>query len=856
MANKEQEMNEIHKGIWQIANDLRGAVDGWDFKSYVLGTLFYKYISENLTNWLNENERESNKDFDYAKLEDNVINDATKNDIINSKGFFIYPSQLFCNIIKTCESDENLNINIANIFKAIEDSTKGTKSEKAFRGLFDDYDTNSNKLGGTVKERNKRLCSLLKGIDKMNLGEHKDNSVDAFGDAYEYLMGMYASNAGKSGGEYFTPQEVSELLTKICILDKKEINKIYDPACYDDITKVYTKRGWVLFADLLDDDMIYSLNPTTGNAEWVRFVARQTYDYDGELIGFDSKQLQLLVTPDHKMVNVPRTYGTKQNINNKIYFSTMKETEEFILRNNKIRQVVSAKLEINENKKVFKSVEFAKLFGFFLGDGYTRVNKSNKQVSSVIFHIKKSRKVEFLKECCKTIGIELFELKNNRYRISDKSFIELVSNFGHITAIDKYIPNEIFEETLENRLGVLIGLQNSDGHTTSTNLVRYECVSELLRNDIERLAITCGFRVRTSERTCIMPSQSTNKPIKTTLYGVNWRIGTYATIHPKNLYRKHYVGKVYDITLEYNHCMLIKRNGCIQFSGNCGSGSLLLKAAKILDLDKIRNGFYGQEKNITTKNLATINMFLHGIDYDKFDIALGDTLIDPKHWDDEPFDVIVSNPPYSIPWEGNKNPTLITDERFSPAGILAPNGKADLAFIMHSLSWLAEGGTAAIVCFPGIFYRGGAEQKIRKYLIDNNYIDAIIQLPENLFYGTSISTCIMVMKKGKKDNNVKFIDASKEFVKITNSNMLTKENINNILKYYKDNKDVQYIVKIVSHDDIEKEKYNLSVSTYVEKEDTREKVNIKELNKKIEKIVANEEVLRNKINEIIQNLEN
>jgi type I restriction enzyme M protein len=519
MANREQEMNEIHKGIWQIANDLRGAVDGWDFKSYVLGTLFYKYISENLRNFLNENEFDSgNKDFDYAKFDDDEIDEITKNDIINSKGFFIYPSQLFCNIVETCESDENLNINIANIFKAIEDSTKGTKSEKAFKGLFDDYDTNSNKLGGTVKERNKRLCALLKGVNGMNLGKHQDNNVDAFGDAYEYLMGMYASNAGKSGGEYFTPQEVSELLTRLCILDKNEINKIYDPAC--------------------------------------------------------------------------------------------------------------------------------------------------------------------------------------------------------------------------------------------------------------------------------------------------------------------------------------------------GSGSLLLKAAKLIDKNKIRNGFYGQEKNPTTKNLATINMFLHGIDYDKFDIALGDTLIEPQHWNDEPFDVIVSNPPYSVKWEGTDNPTLITDERFSPAGVLAPKSKADLAFIMHSLSWLAEGGTAAIVCFPGIFYRGGAEQKIRKYLVDNNYIDAVIQLPENLFFGTSISTCIMVMKKGKKDNTIKFIDASKEFVKITNSNMLTEENINNILKYYKDNKDVQYIMKVASHDNIEKEKYNLSVSTYVEKEDAREKIDIKELNKRIEDIVAREEILRNQINEIIKDLEN
>ena len=518
MANKQQEMNEIHKGIWNIADKLRGAVDGWDFKSYVLGTLFYKYISENLTHFLNENEIASgNKDFDYANLQDDDIDDDTRLDIINSKGFFIYPSQLFCNVIKNCENDENLNINIANTFKAIEDSAKGTKSEKAFKGLFDDYDTNSNKLGGTVNERNKSLVALLQGVNSMNLGKHQDNSVDAFGDAYEYLMGMYASNAGKSGGEYFTPQEVSELLTKICIDGKEEINKIYDPAC--------------------------------------------------------------------------------------------------------------------------------------------------------------------------------------------------------------------------------------------------------------------------------------------------------------------------------------------------GSGSLLLKAAKILDVTKIRNGFYGQEKNITTKNLATINMFLHDIDYDKFDIALGDTLINPQHWDDEPFDIIVSNPPYSVPWEGSDNPTLITDERFSPAGVLAPKSKADLAFIMHSLSWLAEGGTAAIVCFPGIFYRGGAEQKIRKYLIDNNYIDAIIQLPDNLFYGTNISTCIMVMKKGKTDNKVKFIDASKECVKITNSNMLSEDNISNILKYFKDGKDIEYVVKVVSHDDIEKEKYNLSVSTYVEKEDTRKKIDIKVLNKEIDEIVAKENELRNKINSIIKNLE-
>ncbi len=515
-TNRDQERNELHRTIWGIANDLRGAVDGWDFKIYVLGTLFYKYISEDLAYYITSGEKEAgNEEFNYELLSDEEAEEI-REEIIEEKGYFIKPSQLFCNILKTAEKDENLNVNLANIFTYIENSAKGTKSEKAFTGLFDDYDTNSNKLGGNVKERNKRLVQLLQGVGNMNLGRHTENTVDAFGDAYEYLMGMYASNAGKSGGEFFTPQEVSELLTKLCIVDKKEINKIYDPAC--------------------------------------------------------------------------------------------------------------------------------------------------------------------------------------------------------------------------------------------------------------------------------------------------------------------------------------------------GSGSLLLKAAKILDLNKIKDGFYGQEKNITTKNLATINMFLHGIDYDKFDIALGDTLVDPKHWDDEPFDVIVSNPPYSVSWEGSDNISLTTDPRFSPAGVLAPKGKADMAFIMHMLAWLAEGGTASIVCFPGIMYRGGAEQKIRKYLIDNNYIDTIIQLPDNLFYGTSIATCIMVIKKGKKDNKVAFIDASKDFIKVTNSNLLTDKNIEDILKYYTDRKDVDYKVKVVTNEDIEAQKYVLSVSSYVEQEDTREKIDIVKLNKEISEIVAKENKLRKEIDDIIGKL--
>jgi len=518
MLNKEQEMNELHRAIWGIADDLRGAVDGWDFKSYVLGTLFYKYISENLTNYINDGEIASgNADFDYSKMT-NADAILAKDDLIKEKGFFILPSQLFCNVSKVADTNENLNVDLSNIFKEIENSTKGTRSEKAFKSLFDDYDTNSNKLGGTVKDKNKSLVALLKGIDSMKLGSHKENNVDMFGDAYEYLMGMYASNAGKSGGEYFTPQEVSELLVRLSIMGKTEINKIYDPAC--------------------------------------------------------------------------------------------------------------------------------------------------------------------------------------------------------------------------------------------------------------------------------------------------------------------------------------------------GSGSLLLKAAKVVDLSKIRNGFYGQEKNVTTKNLATINMFLHGIDYDKFDIALGDTLTDPQHWDAEPFDVIVSNPPYSVSWEGDANPVLISDERFAPAGVLAPKTKADMAFILHCLAWLAEGGTASIVCFPGIMYRNGAEQKIRKFLIDNNYVDSIIQLPGNLFFGTSISTCIMVLKKGKKDNKVVFVDASKEFSKSGNSNMLTEKNIDNIINNCSNREDKSYIVKIATRDEIEKENYNLSVSTYVEKEDTREKINIEELNININKIVAREHILRKEINEFIKKLEN
>ena len=287
----------------------------------------------------------------------------------------------------------------------------------------------------------------------------------------------------------------------------------------------------------------------------------------------------------------------------------------------------------------------------------------------------------------------------------------------------------------------------------------------------------------------------------------------------------------------------------------CGSGSLLLQAIKVLGRENIKNGFFGQEKNITTYNLCRINMFLHDVDFDKFNIACEDTLISPQHWDDEPFDVIVSNPPYSVKWVGDDNITLINDQRFSPAGVLAPKGKADLAFIMHSLSWLATNGVAAIVCFPGIFYRGGAEQKIRKYLVDNNFIDAVIQLPDNLFFGTSIATCILVLKRSKENTNISFVDASKEFIKVSNNNKLTEDNIKNILSYYVEKKDINYIAKQASYDSIVENNYNLSVSTYVEKEDTREKIDIKELNAKLKATAKHIDELRKAIDEIIDEIE-
>ena len=516
-TKKEQEREELHRAIWAIADDLRGAVDGWDFKSYVLGTMFYRYISENIASYINQGEIDAgNPDFRYEDMSDAEAEQAREG-LVQEKGFFILPSELFCNVRAKAANDENLNETLETVFRHIEESAKGSSSEGQFAGLFDDYDVNSNKLGATVAKRNEKLVKLLNGVADMNLGDVKEHDIDAFGDAYEYLMTMYASNAGKSGGEFFTPADVSELLTRLGTVGKKEINKVYDPAC--------------------------------------------------------------------------------------------------------------------------------------------------------------------------------------------------------------------------------------------------------------------------------------------------------------------------------------------------GSGSLLLKAEKVLGRDAVRNGFFGQEINITTYNLCRINMFLHDIEFDKFDIACEDTLTNPQHWDDEPFELIVSNPPYSIKWAGDENPLLINDPRFAPAGVLAPKSKADLAFIMHSLAWLTSNGTAAIVCFPGIMYRGGAEQKIRKYLVDNNFIDCIIQLPSNLFFGTSIATCIMVLKKGKTDNKVLFIDASSECVKVTNNNKLTPENINKIVDTFAQRTEEAHFSHLAEYSEVQENDYNLSVSTYVEAKDTREKIDIVKLNAEIAQIVARENELRAAIDQIVAEIE-
>ena len=519
-TTKETQRTELHKTIWGIAKKLRGSVDGWDFKSYVLGMLFYRFISENLTAYLNDGERKAGQaDFDYTLLPDDQAERGRK-ETVAEKGFYILPSELFVNVRKRAASDENLNETMERVFSDIEQSAHGFDSEDDLKGLFDDLDVNSAKLGPTVAKRNEKLVKLLDAIGELDLGSgFTEHTIDAFGDAYEYLMTMYASDAGKSGGEFFTPQEVSELLARITVVGKTEVNKVYDPAC--------------------------------------------------------------------------------------------------------------------------------------------------------------------------------------------------------------------------------------------------------------------------------------------------------------------------------------------------GSGSLLLKFAKVLGKENVRQGFFGQEINLTTYNLARINMFLHDINYEKFDIAHGDTLTapDPRHWDNEPFEAIVSNPPYSIHWAGDADPLLINDPRFAPAGVLAPKSKADLAFTMHMLSWLAVNGTAAIVEFPGVLYRGSAEQKIRKYLVDNNYVDTVIQLPPDLFFGTTIATCIIVLKKSKKDNDVLFVDASAEFVRLDSKNKLTEDNRQKILDAFTTRVDADHFSKVVSNEEIAANGYNLSISSYVAAEDKRVAVDIKALNVEIARIVAHQADLRASIDAIVADLE-
>lgn len=505
-----KEREELHKTIWKIANDLRGSVDGWDFKSYVLGFLFYYFISENLKHYIL-----SKYEKDYENLKDEEALNG-KETIIKAKGFFIKPSALFSNVLKNA-SLENLNENLSEIFKEIESSAKGNESEKQFRGLFDDLDLYSNKLGIDNKARNEKIIKIMRSLEELELN-FKDNEIDAFGDAYEFLMTMYASNAGKSGGEFFTPQEVSKLLVKITLHNNNKPNKVYDPAC--------------------------------------------------------------------------------------------------------------------------------------------------------------------------------------------------------------------------------------------------------------------------------------------------------------------------------------------------GSGSLLLQYKKSLENDP-QLGYFGQEINITTYNLARMNMFLHDVNYTLFDIAHGDTLINPNkdHKNLEPFDAIVSNPPYSTKWEGKDNALLINDERFNKAGVLAPTSKADLAFVMHSLAWLSEKGSAAIVCFPGVMYRSGAERDIRKYMIEENFIDCIISLAPNLFFGTNIAVCILVLKKNKTDDQVLFINANDEFIKVTNKNKLSTENLENILKLYTDRKELEYKSKLVSKDEIAKNDYNLSVSSYVEAKDDKELIDIKALNLELIEIVKRQSILREQIDSLVAELE-
>lgn len=508
-----QQRKELHRQIWQIANDVRGAVDGWDFKQYVLGALFYRFISENFASYIEGGDESVN----YAELDDGVITSEIRDDAIKTKGYFIYPSELFANVVKHANSNDSLNTDLADIFRAIESSANGYPSEVDIKGLFADFDTTSNRLGNTVADKNHRLAAVLKGVAGLDFGDFHSSDIDLFGDAYEFLISNYAANAGKSGGEFFTPQQVSKLIAQLAMHGQTSINKIYDPAA--------------------------------------------------------------------------------------------------------------------------------------------------------------------------------------------------------------------------------------------------------------------------------------------------------------------------------------------------GSGSLLLQAKKHFDAHIIEEGFFGQELNHTTYNLARMNMFLHNINYDKFNIQLGNTLTKPHFGDDKPFDAIVSNPPYSVKWIGSDDPTLINDDRFAPAGVLAPKSKADFAFVMHTLNYLSAKGRAAIVCFPGIFYRSGAEQKIRQYLVDNNYVETVIALAPNLFFGTTIAVNILVLSKHKTKTDTQFIDASGLFNKGTNNNLLTDEHIEQILKVFDSKEDIAHLAKTESFESIAANDYNLSVSSYVEAKDTRDVVDIVQLNSELKITVERITRLRSDIDTIVAEIE-
>jgi len=505
------ERDRLQAAIWKIANEVRGAVDGWDFKQFVLGTLFYRFISENFTAYIEGGDAKVL----YEKQQDEDITPDIKKDAINTKGYFIYPSQLFTNLAGRAETTPELNVELRRIFDEIEGSAIGHPSERDLKGLFADFDTSSPRLGATTEEKNRRLIAVIKGVAGLDFGAFEENQIDLFGDAYEFLISNYAANAGKSGGEFFTPQNVSKLIAQLALHGLRKVNKIYDPAC--------------------------------------------------------------------------------------------------------------------------------------------------------------------------------------------------------------------------------------------------------------------------------------------------------------------------------------------------GSGSLLLQAKKQFDAHQIEEGFFGQEINHTTYNLARMNMFLHNVNYDKFDIALGDTLLNPQFGDQKPFDAIVSNPPYSVSWVGDRDSTLINDARFAPAGVLAPKSKADFAFVLHALSYLSGRGRAAIVCYPGIFYRGGAEQKIRKYLVDSNFVETVIALPPNLFYGTSIAVNVLVLSRHKADCRTQFINASgpEFFRKETNNNVLTDAHVEQIVRLFAQKEEVRHVAHSVEYEQIVANDYRLSVEAYVEPEDTREEVDIAQLNAEIAARAVRINQLRAEIDDII-----